>query len=93
MNYPEDLTKEILEIISKHDTRKSFISINDGLVRDADKLWQFSKLGFKADMKRSNYSFEQLKERLLRKIDEQNFFYSSQSKEIALNELNKRKIS
>ena len=36
LNYPADMIPEILEIISKHDTRKGFISKEEGLVRDAD---------------------------------------------------------
>jgi HD superfamily phosphodiesterase len=43
VDYPADLTDEILEIISQHDTRDGFISKNEGLVRDADKLWRTSR--------------------------------------------------
>jgi len=42
------LVPEILEIISHTDTRKGFISKNEGLVRDADKLWRTSQRGFAA---------------------------------------------
>jgi len=43
VNYPPDKVGEILQIISQHDTRKGFISKNEGLTRDADKLWRYSK--------------------------------------------------
>jgi hypothetical protein len=42
-NYPPDKVGEILQIISQHDTRKGFVSKNEGLTRDADKLWRYSK--------------------------------------------------
>jgi hypothetical protein len=48
VNYPSDMVDEILEIISQHDTRKGFISKNEGLVRDADKLWRYSRRCFDA---------------------------------------------
>ena len=50
VNYPKNLTKHILEIISEHDTRKGFISKEEAAMRDADKLWRYSKTGFKADI-------------------------------------------
>jgi HD superfamily phosphodiesterase len=43
VNYPANMVAEILEIISQHDTRKGFISQNEGLTRDADKLWRYSR--------------------------------------------------
>lgn len=33
---------EIVEIIDGHDTRKHSLSLNDSLVRDADKLWRIT---------------------------------------------------
>lgn len=53
VGYPAELIEEILEIISEHDTREGFISRNEGLVRDADKLWRFSKAGLEANAARS----------------------------------------
>src|SRR3989344_732180 len=49
--YPPNFFKAILEIISQHDTRKNFFSTEDGAMRDADKLWRYSKVGFEADIK------------------------------------------
>ncbi len=43
VDYPPEKIGEILQIISQHDTRKGFISKNEGLTRDADKLWRYSK--------------------------------------------------
>jgi len=43
VGYPSEKIGEILQIISQHDTRKGFVSKNEGLTRDADKLWRYSK--------------------------------------------------
>ena len=59
INYPSDKIAEILEIISQHDTRKGFISLNDGLTRDADKLWRYSKRCIEAGEKRAKAAKQQ----------------------------------
>ena len=91
INYLKKLTDEILEIISQHDTRKGFISKNEGLVRDADKLWRFSKTGFKADIKRNIFTFKYLYNKINKQTTEKNFFYSDSAKKIAAEELKNRK--
>jgi hypothetical protein len=83
VNYPQKLVDEILEIVSQHDTRKGFISKNEGLVRDADKLWRTSKEGSaagKAKRKEPDPSWEKKAEEQLDKPD---YFYSDISRQIA----------
>lgn len=89
--YPEEWTTEILEIISQHDTRDHFISHNEGMVRDADKLWRFSDIGFGADIERFEFEPDFLHDRLVGQIPEPSFFYSDMSRELALEELAARK--
>lgn len=91
VNYNTEAINEILEIISKHDTRKGFISKNEGIMRDADKLWRFSKRGFWADIKRRNNTPKEECDKLKAKIDSQNFFYSDSAKKMAREELEKRR--
>ncbi len=91
VNYPSKESRQILEIISGHDTRKGFISKEDGVTRDADKLWRFSKTGFIADLSRNQFTFKHLYEKLNRQIDINNFYYSEATKKIARKELDKRK--
>ncbi|MEM7343237.1 MAG: HD domain-containing protein [Chloroflexota bacterium] len=43
--YPKSLTDEICAIIDGHDTRLEALSLNDSLVKDADKLWRFNPIG------------------------------------------------
>ncbi len=43
--WPESVIKAVAEIIDGHDTRPRARSLNDRLVRDADKLWRFTVTG------------------------------------------------
>jgi len=93
INYPQDKIKEILEIISQHDTRQGFISKNEGLVRDADKLSRFSKNDL-LTLRKQNKTKQELQKiykKLQDQINEENFFYSEKAKQIAREELKNRK--
>ena len=94
VGYPADMTEEILEIISEHDTREGFISKNEGLVRDADKLWRFSKGGFEADARRYKGARKFPFGILENSLQNPNFLYSKTARQIALEELAlRRKLS
>jgi hypothetical protein len=45
LGWPEPVIAAVGEIIDGHDTRKHPRSLNDRLVRDADKLWRFTVTG------------------------------------------------
>jgi hypothetical protein len=45
LGWPESVIAAVGEIIDGHDTRKHPRSLNDRLVRDADKLWRFTVTG------------------------------------------------
>ncbi len=49
LNYDHEKIYEILAIIDGHDTRKEALSLNDQLVKDADKLWRFTPAGVDID--------------------------------------------
>ena len=49
LNYPEDKVHEILNIINGHDTRLEALSLNDKIVKDADKLWRLTTIGVNID--------------------------------------------
>lgn len=91
INYPGQYVDEILEIISQHDTRSHFISHNEGLVRDADKLWRFSKTGFTADIERFKFEPDFLCDKLINQIPSLGFFYSETSRKLAHKELDTRR--
>ncbi len=105
VNYPSNLISEILEIISQHDTRKDFISQNEGLVRDADKLWRYSKRCFEAGEERAKAQQQMKKEPPSQKagkkrrsrwagikasINKPDYLYSERARKIALKELKSR---
>ena len=52
ISYDAGLKGEILEIIDGHDSRESTLSLNDSLVKDADKMWRFSPTGLDIDHRR-----------------------------------------
>jgi len=49
LRYDEEKIREILTIIDGHDTRLKGLSLNDKLVKDADKLCRFTPTGVNID--------------------------------------------
>ena len=95
MNYPEKHIPHIIEIISGHDTRKGFYSKEDGIARDADKLWRYSKIMFNLYINSKNklrgkIPFTKLYDLSKKEIDKKDFFYSKIARTIARKELEKR---
>lgn len=45
LGYPDALVTSVTDIIDGHDTRPESRSIEDSLVRDADRLWRFTPTG------------------------------------------------
>ena len=87
VSYPPELTDEILEIISQHDTRKGFISKNEGIVRDADKLWRTSKEGFTVAEERAKKREEQRFKLLEEGLNKEHYFCSETARRMALADL------
>ena len=87
VNYPADLTDEILEIISQHDTRNGFISKNEGIVRDADKLWRTSKECAAAAEARAKAREAERFKSMEEGIKKPKYFYSDTARQLALTDL------
>ena len=87
VNYPEELIKEIQEIVSGHDTREGFISKNEGLVRDADKLTRTSREGFAAGESRRKAGDkprdEEFWKKMAENINKPGYFYSERARQMA----------
>jgi HD superfamily phosphodiesterase len=49
LNYDPKKSEEIIAIIDGHDSRVAPLSLNDKLVKDADKLWRFTPKGVEID--------------------------------------------
>jgi HD superfamily phosphodiesterase len=45
LDYNPDYIKRITTIIDGHDSRKKSLSLEDSLVKDADKLWRYTPFG------------------------------------------------
>ncbi len=88
VNYDENKTYEILKIIERHDTREEALSLNDGIVKDADKLWRFSKEGFTIDCER--YRLEPAERAKAKDMDIERLFFTRSAKQIARMESKRR---
>jgi hypothetical protein len=58
------LNDEILMIIDGHDSRRDGVSHNDCLVKDADKLWRYTREGLAIDTERFGETYAEGIERL-----------------------------
>jgi HD superfamily phosphodiesterase len=88
IKYDPEKTREILEIIDGHDSRRNAFSLNDKIVKDADKLWRYSKSGFYIDIERFGESHEEglarLRVRIFKKL------FTATAREIASEKLRER---
>ena len=85
VGYNEGAQREIASIIEGHDSRKEGLSLNDKIVKDADKLWRFSKEGLRVDMRRFEQSLKECLERLRSHLD--TWYLTRTGKELARLEL------
>jgi HD superfamily phosphodiesterase len=86
--YDPDLANEIVEIILGHDSRKESLSLNDAIVKDADKLWRFSEEALRIDPRRFGITPEVHAEWLKDQIDK--WFFTETAKRMARTEQNLR---
>lgn len=89
LRYPSKKIEEICKIINGHDSRKNPLSINDRIVKEADKLWRFSKKGFAIDTERFHTSPKEYLAYLEGKIDQ--WFSTPAAKGMARKEVLKRR--
>jgi HD superfamily phosphodiesterase len=82
--------KSILEIIDGHDSRPTAGSLNDMIVKDADKLWRYTQSGFYIDIERFGESHAEGMDRLRSNIA--GWFFTVSAKEMANEKLSKREV-
>jgi HD superfamily phosphohydrolase YqeK len=87
VNYDVEEMTQILEIIGGHDSRKQSISLNDRIVKDADKLWRYSREGFDIDNERFGESYAVGLNRLRKYLPV--WFFTSTARKLAREELQK----
>ncbi|MBI9101764.1 MAG: HD domain-containing protein [Spirochaetales bacterium] len=56
VGYSKKLIDSVCTLILGHDTREGFLSVEDGILQDADKLWMVTDAGFSADLMRRGLS-------------------------------------
>lgn len=83
--WSEERVKEIVMIIDGHDTREEALSLNDKLVKDADKLWRYTGTGVDIDHKRFGIDREPYMEYLHTMTER--WFFTSEAREMALDAL------
>ena len=82
IEFDKEKIQKVLEIIDGHDTdEKNAKSLNDQLVKDADKLWRFTSTGIIIDCERFNFTLDGRFEYLDDHIDE--WLISSEAKVLA----------
>ena len=83
--YDKEKIQEILSIIDGHDTRHEALTLNDQLVKDADKLWRFTPAGVDIDHTRFGIARDRYTAWLETVIDE--WFFTPEAKEMAMTAL------
>jgi hypothetical protein len=81
LGYDEERTLVIQEIIDGHDSNVEAISVDDAIVKDADKLWRFSESGIRSSSGWMSMTVEAFIEYVESKIDE--WLLTPRGKELA----------
>ena len=88
VDYPEAKILQIQEIIDGHDSRKEAFSVNDGIVKDADKLWRYSEVSVRdVQMMNFGFTFDACVQRLRRNLEP--WFLTKSAKRMAREALEK----
>jgi hypothetical protein len=81
LGYDEEKIKEIQAVIEGHDSRQKPLSLNDALVKDADKLWRLTPTGIEIDHRRFGIDREAYVEWLGAVID--GWFFTAEARTMA----------
>jgi len=90
LDYNAAFIDEICRIIERHDSGKQPQSLEEKLVKDADKLWRFSRTGYNYEIKRQQTPHEVRYNFLKKHIAD--WFFTKTGRELAETELRKRAI-
>jgi hypothetical protein len=88
-DHDPDLIELICVIISRHDSGKDAPSLEEALVKDADKLWRFSRTGFWKETERQHLKPITLLDFLAAKL--KGWFFSPTALTLAQQELDGRR--
>jgi 4-hydroxy-3-polyprenylbenzoate decarboxylase len=91
VNYDPVKREEIVAIIEGHDTRPTAISLNDQLVKDADKLFRFSETGIRIDHRRFGIELQEYFQILEDRVEK--WFFTPEAKQIARESLQQARVT
>lgn len=89
LDYPDACINRILSIIDGHDTTPGARSLEDAVVKDADKLWRYSAVGFGIDVERFEFQPRHHADYLTDQINK--WFLTRTGRTFAIHEIQKRK--
>jgi len=88
LDYDPDLIDKITSIILRHDSGSDTDSLEEKLVKDADKLWRFSEIGFWKEIERQRVSQGEYYQHLAERYKD--WFFTSTALILGGEELEKR---
>lgn len=88
LNYDRSPIDKIARIIERHDSGENPQTIEEKLVKDSDRLWRLSKIGYYHEMERQNLTHEVRYHFLTQKMGK--WFFTKTAKELAVTELKER---
>ena len=88
LDYDPVLIDKITSIIMRHDSGSDTDSLEEKLVKDADKLWRFSETGFWKKIERQRVSLDEYYQHLAERYKD--WFFTSTALILAREELEKR---
>lgn len=88
LHYDRQLIGTIVSIIKTHDSGNDAHSLEEKLVKDADKLWRYSEIGFWEEIERQGLDAPELYQHLSK--HHQEWFFTQTALNLAEEELQKR---
>ena len=81
---PNGLADRVAVLIDGHDTRNVYLSDEDGLLKDADRLWMLTDRGFEADLRRRGLSAHSWAEALYSRFKSEDGLFQQELKTAVL---------
>ena len=88
VGYDRGKTEEILQIIEGHDSRSETLSLNDSIVKDADKLWRNTREGLCIDTARFGETSGEGIERIQSHLEQ--WYFTGSARQMAAREIRDR---
>ncbi len=87
-NYPTPWIERIVLLIGRHDSGEQAGSLEEEILKDADKLWRFSRIGFWNEIKRQGLDADELYQFLSARV--RRWFFTPAAVKLAEAELKDR---